>query len=97
MKKELAVFALTIGLTSTAPAFAGGDKMTAKGEKIGTKTEPVKMTDQQLDEVTAGALVNVIAFDVVDIRHVVEDVNVAAQAQVGILSAQAASGRIVQQ
>jgi hypothetical protein len=37
MKKELAVFTLALGLASTAPAFAGEEKITPK-------KQPVKMT-----------------------------------------------------
>jgi hypothetical protein len=96
MKKELAVFTLALGLASTAPAFAGEEKITPK-------KQPVKMTEQQLDKV-AGGLVNVVlvAFDVVDIRNneVLNDNNVFAQAQIPVavlgVAGAAQQGRLVE-
>jgi len=71
MKKDIAVFALVLGLGATAPAFAGG-------EKIAEKKQPVKMTEQQLDKVAGGQLIEV------DVRNneILKNINVAAQAAV---------------
>ena len=88
MKKELAAFTLALGLASTAPAFAGGEKITAK-------KQPVKMTEQQLDNV-AGGLITLVAFDVVDVNvrnalndnEVITDNNIAAQIPLALLSNQ---------
>ena len=50
MKKQLIALTLALGLGSTSiPAFAGQDE-------IGERKQPVKMTDQQMDDVTAGAV-----------------------------------------
>ena len=63
------------------------------------KPQPVKMTEQQLDNVAGGQLIGpVIVFDVVDVRNVdvLRNANVAVPvaAQVGILSAQGVSQAI---
>lgn len=51
MKKQLIALTLALGLGSTSiPAFAGQDE-------LGDRKQPVKMTDQQMDDVTAGAIV----------------------------------------
>jgi hypothetical protein len=50
MKKQLIALTLALGLGSISiPAFAGQDE-------LGDTKQPVKMTDQQMDEVTAGAI-----------------------------------------
>lgn len=50
MKKQLIALTLALGVCSTSiPAFAGQDE-------LGEKKQPVKMTDQQMDDVTAGAI-----------------------------------------
>ena len=89
--KKLAMysFALSLGLASV-PAFAGEK---SAGQNPIDKKQPFEMTEQQLDNATAGALVNVIAFDVVDVQNnrILNNVTVPVQAQVGILSAQGAS------
>jgi hypothetical protein len=62
---------------------------------------PVPMTDEQLDNVTAG-LVTVVVFDVVDINDITLQVaipvnaNINAAAQVGILSRQAMDQDVAQ-
>jgi hypothetical protein len=54
MKKQLTVLTLAAGLSAiSVPAFANLDQPTEK-------TQPVRMTEQQLDDVTAGALVKVV-------------------------------------
>jgi hypothetical protein len=78
MKKEIAVFTLALGLVSTAPAFAGEEKITPK-------KQPVKMTDVQMDAITGGqqeGLINVSLDNV----EIVKNVNVGANVIVGILS-----------
>ena len=49
MKKQLIALTLALGVGSTIPAF-GGDN------DLGERKQPVKMTDQQMDDVTAGAI-----------------------------------------
>ena len=51
MKKQLVALMLALGLGSASiPAFAGQDEP-------GERKQPVKMTDHEMDEVTAGAIV----------------------------------------
>ena len=78
MKKELAILALAIGVASTAPAFAG--------EPLTAKKQPVKMTDQQLDNV-AGGLVTIVAVDVVDVQtgDILRTLNVPVNAAIAVL------------
>jgi hypothetical protein len=49
-----------------AAPLALAEEQPARTEQPTTVAEPVKLTDSQLDEVSAGALVNVVAVDVVD-------------------------------
>jgi hypothetical protein len=85
MKKELALFTLALGLAATAPAFAGEEKITPK-------KQPVKMTETQMDKVTAGArqegLVNVAVED----TEVVKGVQATLQASVAVLGTAANVG-----
>ena len=39
--------------------------------------EPVKMSEQKMDQVTAGALINVVAVDVIDVQNVLNNNKVA--------------------
>ena len=65
---------------------------------------PVEMTDKQMDKVTAGALINVVAVDVVDIQNnkVAVSIPVNAAVAIGVLggaiagAAQGQPGRIQQ-
>lgn len=90
MKKELAIFTLALGLASTAPAFAGE-------EKIAPKKQPVKMTDIQMNNVTGGqppeqaGLVNVCCVVVRDVE-VLKNVQVSANAAVAVLGVAGAQG-----
>ena len=80
MKKELAVCALVLGLGATAPSFA-------KEDKLAEKKQPVKMTEQQLDNVAGGQLIEVIAIDVVDVRtdRTLQNINIPVNAAVAVL------------
>lgn len=95
--KRFATFFVSLGL-ATAGSMALAEQAKDQVSKQDAKPQPVQMTEQQLDNVAAGALVNVIAFDVVDVRNVDvlrnANVNVPVQAQVGILAAQAAGSAI---
>jgi len=65
---------------------------------------PVEMTDQQLDQVTAGALLNVVAVDLVDVNNnnIAVSIPVNAAIAIGVLggaiagAAQGQPGRITQ-
>ena len=81
MKKTLSVLATTLCLAASGGAFA---------------KQPVPMTDAQMDKVTAGALINVVAVDLVDINNVANNNNVQVaipvNAAVAILGAAGAVG-----
>jgi hypothetical protein len=64
MKQSITVFALTAALAS-ASAFAVESKM----EPAKAPQKAVKMSDAQLDNVSAGALLNVLVIDAVDINN----------------------------
>jgi hypothetical protein len=61
--KGITVVALSLGLASAPLAFAEQAKP-AQG-----KPQAVKMSDAQLDNVTAGALINAVVVDVVDVNN----------------------------
>jgi len=100
MKKFVALtLALSLGALAS-PVVADSVKK-ADGALASTESRgPVKMTDEQMDNVTAG-LVTVVAVDVVDINNnniitdneILNNLNVAAQAQVAILSIAGQTGR----
>jgi hypothetical protein len=69
MKKQLTALTLAAALCGiSSPAFANLDQPTEK-------TQPVKMTEQQLDDVTAGALVNVVT-RLRNVRNTIVDIDV---------------------
>ena len=85
MKKQLAVFALAIGFASSAPAFADDKEATAK-------KQPVKMTETQMDQVTAGARQEGVINVAVEDTEVVKNVQVGVQAAVAVLGTAANVG-----
>jgi hypothetical protein len=70
MKSVLALCTLSLGLAA-APAFADQGKEPANKSPL----KAVKMSDAQLDNVSAGALLNLLVLDAVDINN--NTVNVA--------------------
>ncbi len=69
MKKQLTALTLAAALCGiSSPAFANLDQLTEK-------TQPVKLTEQQLDDVTAGALVNVVT-RLRNVRNTIVDIDV---------------------
>lgn len=84
-------FASILATTGTA-AFAEQDTRAVD------QTSPVAMTDAQMDSVAAGALINVVAVDVVDISNVLNNndvrINIPVNAAVAVLGqATAIQGR----
>ena len=78
MKRQIAVCALVLGLGATTQAFATDNKVT-------DKKQPVKMTEQQLDNVTGGLIpITVVAIDVVDVRtdRTLSQINIPVNAAV---------------
>jgi hypothetical protein len=68
MKKQLTALTLAAALCGiSSPAFANLDQLTDK--------TPVKLTEQQLDDVTAGALVNVVT-RLRNVRNTIVDIDV---------------------
>ena len=90
MKKQIAVCALVLGLGATSAAFAAENKVTEKNQ-------PVKMSDQQLDNVAGGQLVQIIAVDVVDVTtgDILRTVNVPVNAAIAVLGNAVAGQRFV--
>jgi hypothetical protein len=76
--KSLAI--LAAALIASGSAFA--DQVSDKDKSAHT---PVALTETQMDNVTAGALLNAIVVDVVDVRDVQVAVPVNAAVAVGIL------------
>jgi hypothetical protein len=76
--KSLAI--LAAALIASGSAFAG--EVSDKDKSAHT---PVALTETQMDNVTAGALLNAIVVDVVDVRDVQVAVPVNAAVAVGIL------------
>jgi hypothetical protein len=71
---------LAAALIASGSAFAG--QVTDKDELAHT---PVPLTEAQMDNVTAGALVNAVLVDVVDVRNIQVAVPVDAAVAAGIL------------
>ena len=74
--KRFASVVVALGLAtagSTALATQPKDQVNAQA----SKPQPVKMTDAQMDNVAGGALVSVVAVDVVDVENVLNNVRVA--------------------
>jgi hypothetical protein len=74
-------------------AFALATSLATAGSAYAASAPPAQLNDSELDQVTAGALVNVVAVDVVDINRneIVKNVDVAipinASVAIGILGA----------
>ena len=86
MKKQASTLAVALGLAVSGLAYAGPEPSQSKA------TGPVQMTDAQMDNVVAGALVNLLVIDAVDVNNnnVQVAVPVNAAVAVGILGAGAA-------
>ena len=87
MRKTLATIAAVVGVAFSGASLAND---TAKMEGTKVAKAPVKMDDKQMDQVTAGALVNVqvLAIDVLDVNNVLNnnmvEVNVPVNAAVAV-------------
>jgi len=79
MKHRIAILAVSLGLAASPAAFADND-----GKEPEKKAQPVQMSEAQLDNVTAGALINAVLVDVVDVRNVDVDVAIPVNAAVAI-------------
>ena len=75
MKQVFAV-AFAFGLVAAPAAFAADQKAAEQ------KPQPVQMSDAQLDNVSAGALINAFVIDVVDINNNQVAVSVPVSASV---------------
>jgi hypothetical protein len=93
--KRFATLFVALGL-ATAGSTAFGEQTKKQVSKQESKPQLVQMTESQLDSVSAGALVNVFAVDVIDVdnvlnrNEVVVQVPVNAAVAAGVLGAAAA-------
>jgi hypothetical protein len=65
--------------------------LTASTSFAGELSGPVELTDAQMDAVNAGALINAVLVDVVDVRNVQVAIPVNAAVAAGILGAAGAA------
>jgi hypothetical protein len=105
MKKEFAALTLALGLgAATSPGLAEPTKTTDISFQAAASSGPVKMTDDQMDNVTAG-LITVIAVDVVDVNNnnilndaqLLNNIAVSANAAIAVLGNAVAQGMFVNQ
>lgn len=78
--KKVSVFA-AIATLASGMAFAQQPVSTPDAQ---TTRKPVAMTEAQMDKVTAGALIDVVLVDVVDVRDVNVQVAVPVNASVAV-------------
>jgi hypothetical protein len=95
MKKRFAALTLALGVgAATSPGLAEPLKRT-ESRSPSVASAPVKMTDEQMDKVTAGqrqeGVINVCCVTVEDVE-VVKNVQVGAQAAVAVLGTAANVG-----
>jgi hypothetical protein len=92
MNHRIAVLALSLGLAASPAAFAdnGGQEPEKKAP------QPVQMSEAQLDNVSAGALINAVLVDVVEVRDIDIDVAIPVNAAVAanVLGGGAAAGAV---
>ena len=81
MNHRIAIVALSLGLAAAPAAFA--DDAGKQPEKKAPKA--VQMSEAQLDNVAAGALINAVVVDVVDVRDVAVAIPVNASVAVNVL------------
>lgn len=91
--KKLAIL-VAIATAAASSAFAQQPAVAAAEQVAASK--PVPMTDEQMDKVTAGALLNVALVDVVDVRNVNVQVAIPVNAAVAIGVLGGAVGTAVQ-
>lgn len=95
MVQRIAVFALSLGLAAAPAAFADNAGRQADVKKAPKAT---KMSDAQLDKVSAGALINAFVVDVVDIENnkVAVAIPVNAAVAANVLGGAAGAGSLQQ-
>ena len=93
MKHRIATLATSLGLAASPVAFADNDGKEPEKKKA---HQPVQMSDAQLDNVSAGALINAFVVDVVDVRNVDVDVAIPVNAAIAanVLGGGAAAGAV---
>jgi hypothetical protein len=67
-------------------AFALATSLATAGSAYAASSPPAPMNDSELDGVTAGALINVFAVDVVDVNNNRVNIPIAAEVAAAILS-----------
>lgn len=95
--KRLAVLATALGLAVSGSVLAETPAQKADTPKDTAVKKPTAMTDQEMDKVTAGALINATVIDLVDVQNnnVAVAVPVNAAVAVGVLGG-AVSGALQQ-
>jgi hypothetical protein len=73
--KRAVTFSLVLGL-ATAGSSALAEQRDQQVRKHEAKQQPVQMTDTQMDKVAGGALISVVAVDVVDVQNVANNLDV---------------------
>jgi hypothetical protein len=81
--KKLAIF-VAIATAAASGAFAQEPTPLQPDQAQVDARKPVAMTEAQMDQVTAGALINVALVDVVDVRDVNVQVAVPVNASVAV-------------
>lgn len=76
--------AILVALATAAASSAFAQQPTPVTPEQVVASKPVPMTDEQMDKVTAGALINVLLLDVVDVRDVNVQVAVPVNAAVAL-------------
>ena len=88
--------AILVALATAAASSAFAQQPTTVAAERVAASKPVPMTDAQMDQVTAGALINVALVDVVDVRDVNVQVAIPVNAAVAVGVLGGAVGTAVQ-
>ena len=90
MKKVFITLAVIAAAFTAFPAAVVAGPAEAESIVTAGVNGPTEMTDAEMDGVTAGALLTVVAFDVVDVNNNKVAVQAAVNAAVGVLGNAAA-------
>lgn len=74
--KRFAAFSLVVGLATAGPAALAEQAEDQVVRNQDSKPQPVQMTEAQMDNVAAGALLNVFVVDVADVNNVANNLDV---------------------
>ena len=74
--KRFAAFSLVVGLATAGPAALAEQAEDQVVRNQDSKPQPVQMTEAQMDNVAAGALIDIVLIDLVDIDDTLRNNNV---------------------